>query len=957
METKHLIEDSGESVAVQGQRDFFNNYLWSTNPFLTFRELIARTGDELERCRKCTVQWQRSEMMVNLYIFACAMSCTADDYLSRRRWHIMPLARMFPRFGKLIHLVENVLNYPLQFRSSVRLRAMWRWKEELDRFTEMTCRSLVNDGEPAESEIAELSRSFGNVRAGVFPPDFMKARMRLNEGYVCQDLHADDIMTLGKRFLDTNPDKDAEYVIVGARTAGSYFAPLLKIYLQEHGVKNVNWITLRPRYGAHGMEAKRLKMLLRQDVNVLLSDDYSNTGKTVRMLEKCVLDFGADPGRITMLVPVHPAADVDLSAAIQDKARNKASLVTVRLDDLRVAEMLEPASMERMICEVLSESGVRSVAMMENEWTDEVNRRLWSHYPDSFQARLKRVYDAVLRYEDGTDNRKKIIAKSVGFGWLGYHAYIAGRALEGFVPEVLGLREGILIMEWIEGAALTDSEVTDEIIEKMSSYLARRRETLALAEDPKGNIPYLGWGWLEILSILRSVYNRLLGYLKYPALLDRLKLALKFRPTLIDGRMRPGEWIRSDGGLVKIDFEQHCFGAPELDVVDPAYDIAATVFEFHLDEASEDRLVENYSARSGDAETLRERIFINKLLYATSESERAFHRIMKCDESVDCEKLNERLLRSWNFRVYTMNKFVSSLLGGVGTRDSNSGLFFMDLDGVFDSEIMGFPHTTARGLEAISLLGAAGYKVVPNTGRSIEHVRDYCRNFGFIGGIAEYGSVMLNMKTGTELSLVDNETLDELGRCRKSLREMKGVLIDPAYHYAIRAYRYVPGGTQGLTIQEAEEFLERNELEGLKLISRKADTYFMCRNVDKGSAIEPFKMFTGFSGDSTAAIGDSKEDISMLKMVRYPYAPSNCSSEIRRLERKLGCTVLSGAGQTGLLDAVASLLKVDMDGLKSDFILSYPPDSLQQLVVRLLTIADFPLHKRLLALLKRKDLS
>jgi hypothetical protein len=115
----------------------------------------------------------------------------------------MPLARIFPHFGKLIHLVENVLNYPLQFRSSVRLRAIWRWKEELDRFTEMTCRSLVNDGEPAESEIAELSRSFGNVRAGVFPPDFMKARMRLNEGYVCQDLHAGSKqLSLSSRSID-----------------------------------------------------------------------------------------------------------------------------------------------------------------------------------------------------------------------------------------------------------------------------------------------------------------------------------------------------------------------------------------------------------------------------------------------------------------------------------------------------------------------------------------------------------------------------------------------------------------------------------------------------------------------------------------------------------------------------------------------------------------------------------
>ena len=38
----------------------------------------------------------------------------------------------------------------------------------------------------------------------------------------------------------------------------------------------------------------------------------------------------------------------------------------------------------------------------------------------------------------------------VGWGWLGYHAYLAGVRLSGFVPKTIGLRHGLLLTEWIE---------------------------------------------------------------------------------------------------------------------------------------------------------------------------------------------------------------------------------------------------------------------------------------------------------------------------------------------------------------------------------------------------------------------------------------------------------------------------------------------------------------------------
>src|SRR5229473_2853241 len=93
----------------------------------------------------------------------------------------------------------------------------------------------------------------------------------------------------------------------------------------------------------------------------------------------------------------------------------------------------------------------------------------------------------------------------------------------------------------------------------------------------------------------------------------------------------------------------------------------------------------------------------------------------------------------WNFLQLQARKFLTFQLNRFcarwmtlpeHSRWSNRG-FFLDLDGVLDTEILGFAHTTAAGVEALSKLHQHGYSVIANTGRSLEHVRDYCRTYRF----------------------------------------------------------------------------------------------------------------------------------------------------------------------------------------------------------------------------------
>ena len=89
-------------------------------------------------------------------------------------------------------------------------------------------------------------------------------------------------------------------------------------------------------------------------------------------------------------------------------------------------------------------------------------------------------------------------------------------------------------------------------------------------------------------------------------------------------------------------------------------------------------------------------------------------------------------------------------MGGARPRWSKR-LFFLDLDGVFDCDALGFPHTTPSGLAALRLLRAHDVSVVLNTGRGVEDVRDYCRAYDLAGGLGEFGSVFVDAVAGRTL--------------------------------------------------------------------------------------------------------------------------------------------------------------------------------------------------------------
>src|SRR5437867_12693673 len=114
-----------------------------------------------------------------------------------------------------------------------------------------------------------------------------------------------------------------------------------------------------------------------------------------------------------------------------------------------------------------------------------MNRSPHERSDEKFHTRLKRVFETHLADAHGRAETRYVLAKSVGWGWLGYHALIPGERLAAFVPPGLGLRDGRLYSEWLpQEDEPKAGRGRDRWMEGGASCLASRVRVLTLAVDP-----------------------------------------------------------------------------------------------------------------------------------------------------------------------------------------------------------------------------------------------------------------------------------------------------------------------------------------------------------------------------------------------------------------------------------------------------------------------------------------
>jgi len=899
-----------QTVPLETEAGFYHQYAWCLNAFPTIQEVVDYLPEELIRLHQVREDWQFAEVMANVFLMSCAISDALDDALLGRTYNLSKAKSVFPLLGPVVHIAEHLLE-GLQKSRPLLLRHLLDWREKWEAALHDFLQIFVVGSKVDRGLLGTCSNRFLALLSIELPASLRSQRARNAAAFRSQDLTAFDILKLGRKVVSAFEDRDRPILVVGLRTAGSYFAPLLRAYLANEGYWHTSCVTLRPKKGASARELARIRESAMKGSLAAVIDEPAYTGST---LAKCVAILrkgGFALSDVVALFPVHPTWRDWRGSDVFSP------LVTLRILTLEPEEyhkygVLKPRTAQARIREYFVNCGWHDASLSQSAHVEQLNSQLQSLSEEKFHSRLKHIYEVQLQDSTGHSETRYVLAKSVGWGWLGYHAFLAGERLAGYVPPLLGLRDGILFMEWVPKMQVSSrNQNREQLVGSVASYVATRVNALHLRDDPSPDVCRAGWH--QGMELLVEMLSRAYGW-SFAAVLRRNRIRSDLSqhlcpvPTLIDGKMRRLEWIQTNTVLLKTDFEHHGLGKIELSVTDPAYDLAEATLYFRLSAAEEKELLATYARNCGDA-GVEERLFLYKLLAGKRAMSTAKANLSDPRLIARHPEFNRQYMDGWNFSTIHTTRFCAALCQPPQRLGWRSPLVVLDVDGVLDKQIFGFPSTTAAGIRAVSLLHAHGLPVAVNSARSPREIKEYCHAYGFVGGVGECGSYIWDALTDRDRILVSEESLEELARLRSTLRELPGVFLNDDYQFSVKAYTYEGGRTVPLPTLMVQDLMASLGVERLTLRQTYTDSTVTARDCDKGGGMLALLELAGLRDPETLGIGDSEADLSMFRQATHCFAPAQISCG--QLARSLGCQIAKRPYQMGLLEIVRTIVHPD----------------------------------------------
>ena len=915
------------------EREFYGSYGWCLNAYPSIGEVIQHLDRELTRYLISEQNWRRDEIARNVYLLSSAILDTADDYLLGRRYSFSKVLGVFPALAPVTTAAQKIL-HAADKRYWLSRRQLWSWRVRLEEAMVTTLRGVLLKDASATNVSITLA-AMRELLKSPLPSGIYTRHPRIPGAFRSQDLTHFDVLSLGDKFIATFPDRKRPLLVTGLRTAGSYFALLLRAYLETQGYTRVQCVTLRPKAGISRWERKRIATNASENCLAVIIDEPVGTGGTLGKGIALLNKHGVSLNNVVVLFPVHRNGR-NWKSSPEAQPLFACNVLSLEHPEFYKHKLIESETPKTLLQEYFRNQGWDAV--VQNQGAEDANAHLNAVSEEKYHSRLKRVYSVRLA-RPGETTTRYILAKSVGWGWLGYHAFVAGTRLAGCVPPVLGLRDGILYSEWVhepDHKALPSAET----IEVVANYVATRASELRFKADAGMDVTrdsQPARGLEELAGRLSGAYGKAGGILKRARMKRELSAMQSHQPALIDGRMRRMEWIPTDGSMLKSDFEHHGIGKHQLNLTDPAYDLAETILHWNLSEDEERELLDAYTARSHDR-TVHSRIFLHKILAGAWWMDRAIENINDPRMLARHAEFNRQYIEAWNFLVLQTMRFCAGLCQKPAQVQWTSPIAVLDVDGVIDKQVFGFPSTSMAGIQAISLLHQHGFAVVLNTARSIPEVKEYCRAYGFAGGVSEYGAHVRDAVSGEERVLISDESLEKLARVRGALSRIPGVYLNDDYRYSIKAYTYEHGRCVPIPRIVVQDIIAGLGIDGLGIHPTYTDTAILSTETDKARGMVELLRLGGMADADTHAIGDTASDLPMFRAAVHSYAPGNVSCGAAA--RLLKCRIASGTYQSGLLESVRAMIQSNgTRNLQKPYVKSVP--ALQEkYFVKLLEIAD-----------------
>jgi haloacid dehalogenase-like hydrolase len=891
------------------ERDFYGSYPWSLNAYPRVGSVVEYLREELASLDQPTESWQIRERMTNIFLLACAITNEVDDYLVGTRYDFSKAIRI-PLSGLAVRTFDRFNEYKRRVREW-RLCQLtdWnqRWLTSLDEYLQLFVASTLPGNEVLVSAGSQLAKLLDTKL-----PEGLRSRRLRNPGFFhVRDLTHFDVLKLGEKFVDACPDRSQPIVLVGLRTAGSYFNPLLRAYLKLKGYQDVDSLTVRPRSAVGWREKAHIATCAKAERLAVILDEPPCSGGSTAGIAKILYKAGFARTKVVALFPVlylYPEWRKGWGNLLDSGTR----ALTLEPEEWHKKELLQPLAVQSVVETYFTNRGYVSAALRMSASAESFNAQLQHFSEQKMHTRLKQVYEVQLQKRSGETETRYVLAKSVGWGWLGYRAYILGERLGQFVPPILGLRNGILYTEWLPQTLAVADQPPNGHSATLASYVASRVRLVALRDDPTADLIHDNQhkGYEELADLLGRAYGSApAAALKRPRIQQCFAQSACPVPTLIDARMRPLEWIGGPSSLLKTDFEHHAMGKRELEMVDPAFDLAEAILHFKLSKTEEQKLIDRYVEESGDKQVCH-RLFLNKLLAGTWSMIQALLNLNDQRLRHRWQEFNRQYLEAWQFLTIQTAWHCGRLCIPSPSARWQSPLVVLDVDGVLDRNVFfSFPSTTAAGMKAVSLLHSHSVAVTLDSARSLYEVKEYCDAYGFLGGVAEYGSAVWDAVNRQERVLASPETLSQLETLRMALRNIPGVFLNDTYQYSIRGFTYGRERTAPLPTLLIGGLIGDLKLDQLRFHQTELDTAVLAKDVDKGTGLQALVSQAGIPNLKTIAVGDSAPDLDMFRVANRSFAPSQISCGDKAAQ--LGCKISGRPYQSGLLEIVCSIVHPD----------------------------------------------
>jgi hydroxymethylpyrimidine pyrophosphatase-like HAD family hydrolase len=800
---------------------------------------------------------------------------------------------------------------------------------------------------PREERTAEVRRLAAEALAGLaqLPHDLLRQVVSQPTSFRSLDQQPADLQTIVEKFSRDHADRGARLLLVGIRTSGSYLAPLYRAYLEAAGYREVRVMTIRPEHDLLPGEVQEVREVVKARGLLLVADDPPKTGAAMATCLRRFERIGVSPDSIVLLLPLLEETDSPPPRLAGYRA------VTLPRSQWAIQERLTPAHLVAELDELLRGRTIQLSTEGRKEWA--TVEAVLSERPvqlpqvagfqvGSASRRHSRALVRVRLLEAGTGREfdHDVYVKGVGLGYFGDHSAVTAGALAEFLPELYGVRHGLLFRRWLPESYRLEQpgspEDLDQLGDRIGDYVHARSSRLAVAEDTALRS---GGAQEEVVKLLARSFGRLAlpsRVLLRPVTRRLLRVA---QASVVDGSMSPRQWFRmpahnSDPAvLLKVDYDERAFSnqdtvVDELYSFDPVFDLAGAAASFAID--SNDPVLElrfetsiraAFEVRGGVA-VPAERWLLYQLLHATSHTDflqealdvkDGWHSTRPAPPSgPDPAEVARYSDAARKAMARFEQRYLSALFLADMSRKADGPLCAIDVDGVLEVASMGYSSCTPLGALCLRAMISHGYRPLLATGRSLDEVRDRCLAYGLRGGVAEYGAVLYDAIQDRVIELLSEEQRRTLDLLRSELDEIPGVHVDAAHKRSVRASGgNAAGRRRPLAQSTVMDVLGRLGLvDEVWVVHGDAQTDLLLKGVDKGRGVQAL-LRSPADGRAAAesrplalAVGDTELDLPVLRLARMALAPANADRKVR----EAGVEVTSGECQQGLARAVARLL-------------------------------------------------